>query len=133
MAKLQPYHKLEKLRGNQYAIRVRKTTDPILKKDCVDYALTTLRPSAFKLWVWFRFHEDGDEFGLSCNQICKELNIGNTTYHKVVKELKEKGFLVPALLYSGIKGWLFIDEGPLREIRNVSYKGELSPKGFTIV
>lgn len=133
MEKLQPYHNLERIRGNQFAIRVRKTTDPVFKEDCKNYTLAKLSPNAFKLWCWLYWHKNYDEFGLSCKQVCSELDICSSTYWKAIKELKEKGFLVPAQLYPDFTGWVFIDEGPLREIRNVAYKEELNPKGFVIV
>ena len=134
MAKLQPYHKIDRLVGNQYAIQVRKNNyKPSFYSDCRDYALAKLSPNGFKLWFWIREHQEKEEIALSRKQVCDKLNFSSRTYTTLIRELKEKEFLVPAQLHPGIKGWLFIDEGPLRNLRGVSYKGELEPKNFTIV
>lgn len=142
MAKLQPYHKLDKLVGNQFAIRVRKRCSDydcyqfphkIFNEECLEYVSTHLSHRGLKMWCWFNLHRDKEEFALSRQQVCNDLQFSVTIYKQGLKELREKEFLVPAQLHPGIKGWLFIDEGPLRNLRGVSYEGELNPQGFTIV
>lgn len=132
--KLQPYHKMGFVVGNQFAIRVCKYNgnNSQYSRHCAEFAMLNLSPNAYKLWSWFMLCRDQEEFPLSSKQVQEDLNISYTTYQRTMQELQEKEYIVPAQLYENFTGYLFIEEGPLRKARGVSYKGECATQ-FQVV
>ena len=133
MGKLQPYHKMGFVSGRQFAIRVCKYNGNVqYSRHCAEFAMFNLSPNAYKLWSWFMLRRDQEEFPLSRKQACEDLNISITTYQRVLTELQEKEYIVPAQLHENFTGYLFIEEGPLRKTRGVSYAGEYATE-FKVV
>ena len=60
------------------------------------YAMTTLSPNAFKMWVYLGKNKDKYTFALSKVDTLKWCNFSKNTYTTICKELIEKGFLVQA-------------------------------------
>lgn len=124
--KLQPYHKMGFVSGRQFAIRVCKYNgnNSQYSRHCAEFAMLNLSPNAYKLWSWFMLRRDQEEFPLSRRQACEDLAISERTYKSLLTELQEKDYMVPAQLHENFTGYLFIEEGPLRKSRGVSYEGE---------
>lgn len=132
--KLQPYHKMGFVVGNQFAIRVCKYNgnNSQYSRHCAEFAVLNLSRGAIRLWLWFMSRRDQEEFPLSRKQVCEDLAISERTYKNLLTELQEKDYIVPAQLHENFTGYLFIEEGPLRKTRGVSYKGEYSTQ-FQVV
>lgn len=61
-------------------------------------ALSNLSVTAFKVYIYLGMYKEmKDSFALSRTHITKTLSISESSYHKAVKELQEKGYLIPDL------------------------------------
>lgn len=86
--------------GNQRSVKVNKTVcneDNLYAKiniDAMNYAMRDLKPTAFKLWLYFAENQDKYQFYLSCVHACKTCGFGQTAYHKAFDELVDKFYLV---------------------------------------
>ena len=57
-------------------------------------AMYNLKPSAFKLWVYFTDNTDGYSMDLYPVDFCKKANISESTYKRAFQELIDKGYLI---------------------------------------
>lgn len=57
-------------------------------------AMYNLKPSAFKLWVYFADNTDGYSMDLYPVDFCKKANISESTYKRAFQELIDKGYLI---------------------------------------
>ena len=116
----QKHYNLPNIKGNQKAIRTKRAAadkDNYYSKfniECLEFALMNLTPNAFKLWAWFTKNQDGYQFALSGIEVQGACSFSKGTYDKCVKELIDKGFLRPALLYPKFRGYIFVEGGPLQ-------------------
>ncbi len=60
----------------------------------VQGASLALKPSTFKVWMYFAKNQDGYEFDLSSVAVCSFCNISDKTYREAIKELVEKRYLL---------------------------------------
>lgn len=72
--------------------------------DAMQEAMKVLNGSSIKLWMYFNKNANGYQFELS-RVDCEKWGIKKDAYYHAVKELTEKGFLVP--LYVGSNIYLF--------------------------
>lgn len=85
---------------NQRSITVNKTScneDNLYAKiniDAMNSAMRDLKPTAFKLWLYFAENQDKYQFYLSAMHACKTCGFGQTAYHKAFDELVDKYYLV---------------------------------------
>jgi hypothetical protein len=64
--------------------------------DDLHEAITTLSPTTFQVYIYLgQYKEMKTEFALSRAHLMKELSIAEGTYRKAIKELQEKGYLIP--------------------------------------
>lgn len=91
---------------------------------CLEYALRTLTPTEFKVWMWFSSRRDQEEFVLSRQEVMKSCGISKNTYREALAALEEKDFIIKAELHSNFEGYLFIQEGPLRHSNGHTYPEE---------
>lgn len=64
--------------------------------DALDDAFLNLSVTAFKVYIYLgKYKEMKDKFALSRTHITSALAISESSYHKAVKELQEKGYLIP--------------------------------------
>lgn len=129
-------YKLPYVPPNHRAFRVAQYTDnDNRKKDifhqhfpmnlaCLQYALRTLTPVEFKIWMWFSQRRDQEEFVLSRQQLLHDCGITKDAYLKGIQGLEEKDYIVKVELHPNFIGYLFIQEGPLRHSRGYSYPEE---------
>lgn len=57
-------------------------------------AMETLSPIAFKLYMYIGTYKNSTEFILSRNIACEKLNISTSSYHRAIKELQEKEYII---------------------------------------
>lgn len=113
---------IEYLYPNQYAIKTRKSLSnashpyTVLNLKAMKRAMKRLSPSAFKLWCYLNKNLDGYEYGLSKADATSYCNMCITTYEKAMKQLKEKGYLVPYTFPDRIKGWMFLEDADKTEV-----------------
>ena len=62
--------------------------------NAVQGASLALKPSTFKVWMYFAKNQDGYEFDLSSVAVCSFCNISDKTYREAIKELVEKRYLL---------------------------------------
>ena len=102
---------------NQKGIRIVKARADALNYynkfnlSSLNRALTSLSPSAFKLWAYLNSQQNNYEFGLSGEVVSKLLSMSRPTYNKAVHELIDKSYLVMVELYPNLKGYLFFEAG----------------------
>ncbi|MGN0629577.1 MAG: hypothetical protein ACI4IW_08130 [Oscillospiraceae bacterium] len=64
--------------------------------DALEEALSDLSVTAFKVYIYLGMRKDMKErFALSRAHIVKTLSISEGSYHKAIKELQEKRYIVP--------------------------------------
>lgn len=108
---------LPRLYPNQKAIRIAKTESnkenayAIFNLAALQRAMTTLNPSAFKLWCWLNKNQNGYEFALSLVSVSQDTGLGKAAYQGAVRELIEKKYLIEVDLYENLTGYLFIESG----------------------
>ena len=73
--------------------------------------MRALNGSAYKLWSYLGHNQNEHEFGLSMEDVCRQTGISKNSYHRAVKELIEKGYLVEVELYPNLWGYLFVEHG----------------------
>lgn len=85
---------------NQRSIKVNKTScneNELYAKiniNAMDNAMRDLKPTAFKLWLYFAKNQDKYEFYLSAVHACHTCGFGQTAYHKAFDELVDKYYLL---------------------------------------
>lgn len=62
--------------------------------DAVQSAALNLKPSTFKVWLYFAKNQESFEFDLSSVAVCDFCNISDKTYREAIKELTDKRYLV---------------------------------------
>ena len=84
---------------NQKKIYIERSSDKA-KKDylkvsnqSLKFALYNLKPSAFKLWIYFADNSNGYVFDLYPVDFCNKANLSKTTYQNAWKELEEYGYI----------------------------------------
>lgn len=105
--------------ANQKTVRVagRKPRDrnnlfATMNLEALQHAMQELKGSSFKLWAYFNKNQDKYQLELS-QKACAEWGIKKDSYYSAVKDLTEKGYLVPITPYSNIFDF---HEIPLSEI-----------------
>lgn len=69
----------------------------MFNNDALDQALLNLSVTAFKVYIYLgKYKEMKDKFMLSRTHITKTLSISESSYHKAIKELQEKGYIIPS-------------------------------------
>lgn len=102
------------------APRVKRDKDhyyATMNLEALQEAMKVLGGSSIKLWLYFNKNADGYQFELSRTD-CEKWGIKKDAYYHAVKELTDKGFLVP--IYEGSNIFLFHEKA-------VSER----PKGFS--
>lgn len=79
----------------------------IMNQESMREAMKVLSGSSIKLWLYFIKNQDGYQFELS-RVDCEKWGIKKDAYYHAVKELTDKGFLVP--LYVGSNIYRFHDK-----------------------
>lgn len=69
--------------------------------DALQFAMQELKGSSFKLWAYFNKNQDNYQFELS-QKACEEWGIKKDSYYSAVKDLIDRGYLVPITPYSNI-------------------------------
>ena len=105
--------------ANQKIVRIagRKPRDrnnlfATMNLEALQHAMQELKGSSFKLWAYFNKNQDKYQLELS-QKACAEWGIKKDSYYSAVKDLTEKGYLVPITPYSNIFDF---HEIPLSEI-----------------
>lgn len=105
--------------ANQKIVRIagRKPRDrnnlfATMNLEALQHAMQELKGSSFKLWAYFNKNQDKYQLELS-QKACAEWGIKKDSYYSAVKDLTEKGYLVPITPYSNIFDF---HEMPLSEI-----------------
>lgn len=105
--------------ANQKIVRIsgRKPRDrnnlfATMNLEALQHAMQELKGSSFKLWAYFNKNQDKYQLELS-QKACAEWGIKKDSYYSAVKDLIEKGYLVPITPYSNIFDF---HEMPLSEI-----------------
>ena len=62
--------------------------------DAVQNATKLLKPSTFKIWMYFAKNQEGYEFELSSVAVCAYCNVSDKTYREGIKELIANRFLI---------------------------------------
>ena len=75
-----------------------------LNLEVLQEAMKVLDGSSIKLWLYFNKNADGYQFELS-RVDCEKWGLKKDAYYRAVKELTDKGFLVP--IYEGSNIFLF--------------------------
>ena len=76
-------------------------------------AAKNLTPTALKMWLAFTQNINGYVFGLSPAALDDEWGIPIASYKRAVKELQDKGYMVPK---EGVKNYyIFYDIPPVQE------------------
>lgn len=93
---------MDKLFNNQKVIRfVPSPKDfyhpyTMWDNEALNEALLNLTAMGLKMYLYLGLQKDkGEEFVLSRADAMKALAISEGTYHRVIKELKDKGYLIP--------------------------------------
>lgn len=85
---------------NQKTILIERITAEVKKdffkisNENLSEAMSNLKPSAFKLWIYFADNKDGYKEELYPVNVCQLTGIGRSTYDRAFKELEEKGYLI---------------------------------------
>jgi hypothetical protein len=83
---------MKKLFNNQKVIKFLSRN---IWDDTLNDVLLNLTATGFKMYIYLGLQKDkGTEFVLSRADAMKALNISEGTYHKVIKELKDKNYLI---------------------------------------
>lgn len=105
--------------ANQKIVRIagRKPRDrnnlfATMNLEALQHAMQELKGSSFKLWAYFNKNQDKYQLELS-QKACAEWGIKKDSYYSAVKDLSEKGYLVPITPYSNIFDF---HEMPISEI-----------------
>ena len=60
----------------------------------VELAARVLKPTTFKLWIYFAKNQDNYEFYLSPKALDEAMNVSDSQYRRAMSELIENGYLV---------------------------------------
>lgn len=87
--------------ANQNKVELQKTdkSSPghyvaVRTQESEQLAARTLKPVAFKLWLYITANSDGYIFDLSRADACAKYGIGTRSYTDALKELQEAGYMV---------------------------------------
>lgn len=100
--------------------------------DAIEEAMKILKGNCFKLWMYIAKNKDQYQFALSCVDFCRSANVTKPTYLGAVKELVDKGYLVPSKeeptnLYIFYEGGRVV---PSKEDIIIKYDEGANPKGY---
>ena len=56
--------------------------------------MALLKPNTFKVWCYMAKNQNNYTFALSCVDVCRFCKVGKTTYHTIIQELIDTGYLV---------------------------------------
>lgn len=56
-------------------------------------AMKNLKPTSFKLWIYFAKNQSNYRMFLSCVDACNFCNFSKNTFHSAVKDLIDAGYL----------------------------------------
>lgn len=65
-----------------------------VSNDSLSSAMYNLKPSAFKLWIYFADNANGYALDLYPIDFCTKTQLSKSTYDRAFDELEEKGYLV---------------------------------------
>lgn len=66
----------------------------MINSNALSSACINLKPSTFKVWLYFAKNQEKYEFDLSSVAVCEYCNISDKTYREAIKELTDKRYLV---------------------------------------
>lgn len=84
---------------NQRKIYIKRDSDKVrlnffkVSNQNLFSAMHNLKPSTFKLWVYFADNSDGYSMDLYPVDFCKKANVSESTYKRAFQELIDKGYL----------------------------------------
>lgn len=71
----------------------RQNTYGLLSIEATEKAMSELSDKALRIWLAICLNQDGYEFALSPGFLKTKCNISESSYHRAVKELKQKGYM----------------------------------------
>ncbi len=85
---------------NQKKIYIERSSENVRKdylkvsNDSLTAAMYTLKPSTFKLWVYFADNANGYAMDLYPIDFCTRANLSRSTYDRSFKELEDNGYII---------------------------------------
>lgn len=85
---------------NQRRVYIERSSDKAranffkVSNESLASAMYNLRPSAFKLWVYFADNANGYAMDLYPIDFCEKTQLSKSTYDRAFDELEEKGYLI---------------------------------------
>ena len=62
--------------------------------EAIQNAINDLKPSTFKIWMYFAKNQEGYEFELSSVAVCGFCSVSDKTYREGIKEMIAKRYLI---------------------------------------
>lgn len=92
----------------------------VINIDAMSTALALLKPSTFKLWIYFAKNQNLYTFDLYCVDACRFCKISRNSFHSAIHELIEVGYLV----HTSGNHYNFYETLPEKEVFNITINKE---------